>query len=116
MFSLSQYLVIGFAGSVYVVGTALLLTGHTFLRNSGLSPFDASEQGTTEASGGVKGSPYFVPAFEEVVLTNEVPEDPRSYAGREQLRAIRDDLSIDHQTAEHENEELLLLAEPICLN
>ena len=117
MFSLSQYLVIGFAGSVHVVGTALLLTGHTFLRNSGLSPFDASEQGTAEASGGVKGSPYFVPVFEEVVLTNGVPEDPHSYAGREQLRAVRGDLSIDHhQTAEHENEELLLLAEPICLN
>lgn len=116
MFSLSQYLVIGFAGSVYVVGTALLLTEHTFLRSSGLSPFDASEQGTAEVSGGVKGSPYFVPVFEEVVLTSGVPEDPRSYAGGEQLRAVRGDLSIDHQTAEHENEELLLLAEPICLN
>lgn len=116
MFSLSQYLVIGFAGSIYVVGTALLLTGHTFLRNSGLSPFDASDQGTAEASGGGEGAPYFVPVFEEAVLKNGVSEDPRSPAGKQQLKTVHGDLSTDHQIAEHENEELLLLAEPICLN
>ena len=116
MFSLSWYLVIGFAGSVYVVGTALLLTGHTFLRNSGLSPLDASKQETAGASGGVEGSPYFVSVLEEVVLESGASEDPRPPVGAGQLRSAHGDLSTDHQTAEHENRGLLLLMEPICLN
>jgi len=116
MFPLSQYLVIGFAGSVYVVGAALLLTGHTFLRNSGLSPFDTSKQETAGASGGVEGSPYFVPVLEEVVLENGVSEDPRSPVEVGQLRSAHGNLSANHRIAEHENRELLLLMEPICLN
>lgn len=117
MFSLSQYIIIGLVGSIYVAGTALLLAGRSFLQNSG-SPFDAWEQQRTESSGALEGAPFFVPVFEVVAIESVVPEGSRSLVGGEQVRDVRGDRSLDHRIAEHEGEtgELLLLAEPICLN
>ncbi len=117
MFSLSQYILIGLVGSVYVVGAAILLTGGAFLRNCRLPILDTDGE-QTATSGAVEELPYFFPALEKGRVGSRVSTDPLSPVGGETMRASHGDLSTDRRAVEHgsENAESNLLTSPICLN
>jgi hypothetical protein len=116
MFSLSQYVIIGLAGSVYLAGAAILLTGGSFLRNCRLPILDA-EREQTATSGAVEELPYFFPVLEKERVGSGSSIGPLLPEG-EKMRSSHGDLSADRRAVEHrsENAESDLLTSPICLN
>ena len=65
MFTVGQTLVLGLAGSIYVVGAALLLGGQSVLRGG---PLSGGKGGQIVRAGARAGEPaYFVPDFEDCV-------------------------------------------------
>ena len=116
MFSLSQYVIIGLAGSVYLAGAAILLTGGSFLRNCRLPILDA-EREQTATSGAVEELPYFFPVLEKERVGSGSSIGPLLPEG-EKMRSSHGALSADRRAVEHrsENAESDLLTSPICLN
>ena len=116
MFSLSQYVIIGLAGSVYLAGAVILLTGGSFLRNCRLPILDADGE-QTAASGAVEELPYFFPVLEKERVGSGSSIGPLLPEG-EKMRSSHGDLSADRRAVEHrsENAESDLLTSPICLN
>ena len=117
MFSLSQYIIIGLVGSIYVAGAAFLLTGYSFLQDRSLPSVDANKErgnGTRAA----ENPPYFFPVLENRILEPEDPTNSLSPAGEEQTRTSPRALSPDHQTigSRTQKVELVLLTDPVCLN
>ena len=117
MFSLSQYVIIGLAGSVYLAGAAILLTGGSFLRNCRLPILDA-EREQTATSGAVEELPYFFPVLEKERVGSGGSIGPLLPVEGEKMRSSHGDLSADRRAVEHrsENAESDLLTSPICLN
>ena len=116
MFSLSQYVIIGLAGSVYLAGAAILLTGGSFLQNCRLPILDA-EREQTATSGAVEELPYFFPVLEKERVGSGSSIGPLLPEG-EKMRSSHGALSADRRAVEHrsENAESDLLTSPICLN
>lgn len=116
MFTLSQYIIIGLAGSIYVAGAAFLLTGHSFVRDRSLLPVDASEGRV--GLGAVEASPFYVPVPENNALGHEGPRGPVSPVGEGPTGTSPSAPSPDRQAVGPESEEveLVLLTNPICMN
>jgi hypothetical protein len=116
MLSLSQYLIVGLVGSIYVAGTAFLLTGRSFLKGNGPSR-DGVEK-YLESPELIEDAPYFFPVLEECTLKHiDKQVDPvgaYSPATGEHAETSCGDPSSDRGASE--TKELVLLTTPICLN
>lgn len=117
MFSLSQYVIIGLVGSIYVAGAAFLLAGYSFLRDRSSLSVDANKEQEDEPRA-VEDSPFFFPVLENRTLEHEDFTDSLSPAGGEQTRTSPGAPSPDQQTigSRAQKVELVLLTDPICLN
>jgi hypothetical protein len=123
MFSLSQYIIIGLAGSIYVAGAAFLLAGPPFLRDCSLLPAGTNSPAGTngERAGGSRpagGAPYFFPVHENRPLGHEDCTEPPLHAGGERTRTAPTAPDPDCQGSEPRTEkaERVLLTNPVCLN
>ncbi len=63
MFTVGQTIVLGLAGSIYVVGAAFLLGGRAVL-NSGGRVSSSGDGGQVVRPGTIDGAPHFVPALD----------------------------------------------------
>lgn len=68
MFTLGQTIVLGLAGSIYVVGAAFLLGGRAMLK-SDLRALGNTTGGQIVPAGTIGGAPYFVPALDGGTVT-----------------------------------------------
>ena len=68
MFTLGQTIVLGLAGSIYVVGAAFLLGGRAVLKSEERAFFDTTG-GQIVPAGTIGGAPYFVPALDGGTVT-----------------------------------------------
>ncbi|WP_103027277.1 hypothetical protein [Salinibacter altiplanensis] len=66
MFTVGQILILGLAGSIYVVGAAFLLGGWAGLR-SGRPAAPDVEGGQVVRAGTINGAPHFIPALDDTV-------------------------------------------------
>lgn len=114
MISFGQYLIIGLASMIYLSGAAFLLMGRPFLR-SRLPGFEMGQRRTIALKGRGE-TPYFYPILQEGGQATVASTGPSSSVNEGQAPTSHFERSLNRQPVEQRNTELVLLANPICLN
>ena len=123
MFTVGQTLVLGLAGSIYVVGAALLLGGQSVLRGG---PLSGGKGGQIVRAGARAGEPaYFVPDFENHMagprssVRTLGPKGERAPTGGTRKFSQADaghQAPVRKRAGECSEQSKSPLAAPICLN
>ncbi|GEM_PF-5219610 len=113
MLSLSQLVIVGLAGSVYVAGAVFLLAGRSFLPGRRSSSPDVNERVMR-----MHAAPYYFPVCGKKHSMERTPVDPLSISkGPRSGKSVGASPSSRPAVASRNNrEETALVMTPICLN
>jgi len=114
MFSIGQTIVLGLAGSVYVVGAALLLGGRSILEGDGSASSDGEGGWVVRAGTAERPPAYFVPDLDERPVDRLTPSRTADSTGGRPLIVEGRPTQVSHSKGT--GDATGRIATPLCLN